>query len=36
MVAAAAAAADDDFRRVWNSLTSFRKNYAIWRELSEP
>ena len=35
-VAAEEAAADDDFRRVWNSLTSFRKNYAIWRELSEP
>ena len=28
--------ADADFRRVWNSLAAFRKDYAIWRELGYP
>jgi TRAP-type mannitol/chloroaromatic compound transport system substrate-binding protein len=35
-VAAEEAAADGDFRRVWNSLTSFREDYAIWKELGGP
>jgi len=26
-------AADADFARVWESLSAFRKNYAIWKEL---
>jgi len=28
------AAEDEDFRRVWRSLQSFREDYSIWRELS--
>jgi TRAP-type mannitol/chloroaromatic compound transport system substrate-binding protein/gas vesicle protein len=30
------AKADRDFKRVWQSLSAFRENYAIWRELSSP
>ncbi len=32
-VAAELAAEDEDFRRVWESYTSFRENYADWRRL---
>ena len=32
-VAAEAAAADADFRRPWDSLQAFRKDYALWRDL---
>ena len=28
--------ADDDFKRVWKSLSAFREDYSIWRELSLP
>jgi TRAP-type mannitol/chloroaromatic compound transport system substrate-binding protein len=28
--------ADEDFKRVWESLRTFRRDYAIWRELSRP
>jgi len=28
--------ADADFRRVWQSLSAFREDYAIWNELSSP
>jgi TRAP-type mannitol/chloroaromatic compound transport system substrate-binding protein len=28
--------ADPDFRRVWQSLATFRSDFAIWRELSRP
>lgn len=28
--------ADADFRRVWQSLSAFREEYAIWNELSSP
>jgi len=28
--------ADADFRRVWQSLSAFREDYAIWSELSSP
>ena len=35
-VAAEEAAADSDFRHVWSSLASFRKDYAIWKELGGP
>jgi TRAP-type mannitol/chloroaromatic compound transport system substrate-binding protein len=27
---------DPDFRRVWQSLTDFRSDFAVWRELSRP
>jgi TRAP-type mannitol/chloroaromatic compound transport system substrate-binding protein len=27
---------DPDFRRVWQSLTDFRTDFAVWRELSRP
>jgi TRAP-type mannitol/chloroaromatic compound transport system substrate-binding protein len=27
---------DADFRRVWQSLSAFREDYAIWSELSSP
>ncbi len=30
------AGADPDFRRVWRSLKTFRAEYAIWNELSQP
>jgi len=32
-VAAETAAADADFRRAWDSLQAFRKDYAPWRDL---
>ena len=32
-VAAEEAAKDSEFKRVWQSLTGFRENYAIWKEL---
>ncbi len=35
-VAAEQAAADADFRRVWQSIQTFREEYAIWRELARP
>jgi TRAP-type mannitol/chloroaromatic compound transport system substrate-binding protein len=28
--------ADAHFRRVWQSLSTFRANFAVWRELSRP
>jgi len=27
---------DADFREVWNSLSAFRRDYAIWQELAAP
>ncbi|MAF95382.1 MAG: hypothetical protein CMM60_06470 [Rhodospirillaceae bacterium] len=30
------AKADRDFKRVWDSLSAFRKEYSIWNELSLP
>jgi hypothetical protein len=33
---APAGSADAEFRRVWRSLKTFRSEYAIWRELSQP
>jgi len=27
---------DDTFRRVWDSLRTFRRNYAIWSEIARP
>ena len=27
---------DPEFRRVWQSLTEFRNDFAVWRELSRP
>ncbi|MBL4691379.1 MAG: TRAP transporter substrate-binding protein [Rhodospirillales bacterium] len=30
------AKADRNFKRVWQSLSAFRENYAIWRELNQP
>jgi TRAP-type mannitol/chloroaromatic compound transport system substrate-binding protein len=27
---------DPEFRRVWQSLTEFRSDFAVWRELSRP
>lgn len=27
---------DPEFRRVWQSLTAFRNDFAVWRELSRP
>ena len=35
-VAAEEAAADADFATVWRSLTAFRDDYAIWKELGHP
>ena len=35
-VAAEQSAADAKFSRVWQSLSAFRKDYAIWQELSRP
>jgi len=35
-VAAEKATADADFRRVWRSLSDFRKKYEVWKELSKP
>ncbi len=35
-VAKEEARADADFRRVWQSLSKFREEYAIWNELSSP
>ena len=35
-VAAERAAADADFRKVWQSIQTFREEYAIWRELARP
>ncbi|MBE0533639.1 MAG: TRAP transporter substrate-binding protein [Rhodospirillales bacterium] len=35
-VAAERSASDETFREVWNSLTAFRRDYAIWQELSSP
>ena len=32
-VAAEEAAADPDFKRVWESLAAFRRDYGIWKEL---
>ncbi|MBK8175390.1 MAG: C4-dicarboxylate ABC transporter [Rhodospirillales bacterium] len=31
-----ASSSDPDFLRVWQSLSAFRADYAIWRELSRP
>ena len=27
------AAKDEDFAKVWNSLSTFRENYKIWKDL---
>ncbi len=35
-VAQEEAKADKDFQRVWTSLSAFRENYTIWRELNQP
>lgn len=35
-VAAESSASDETFREVWNSLTAFRRDYTIWRELAAP
>ena len=35
-VAREEAKADKDFKRVWASLSAFRENYTIWRELNQP
>ncbi len=35
-VAAEEAAADADFATAWRSLTAFRDDYAIWKELGHP
>lgn len=35
-VAAERSASDEAFREVWNSLTAFRRDYAIWQELASP
>lgn len=32
-VVAEEAAADEDFQRVWQSLSAFREDYSIWKEL---
>jgi TRAP-type mannitol/chloroaromatic compound transport system substrate-binding protein len=32
-VATEEAAKDREFKRVWQSLSNFRRNYAIWKEL---
>lgn len=34
-VVAAESAADPDFAKVWKSLKTFRRDYAIWRELGD-
>lgn len=36
VVAKEEAKSDRDFKRVWKSLSAFRKDYTIWRELSLP
>lgn len=35
-VAAEQSTADTKFRRVWKSLSNFRKHYAVWQELAQP
>ncbi len=35
-VAAEHSASDETFREVWNSLSAFRRDYAIWQELASP
>lgn len=35
-VAAENAAEDEDFKKVWNSLSAFRRDYSIWREIGQP
>ena len=35
-VVAEEAKADRDFNRVWKSLSTFRDNYTIWKELNQP
>lgn len=35
-VAAERSESDEDFRRVWDSLSAFRRDYAIWKELASP
>ncbi len=35
-VAKELADADKDFRRVWQSISAFREDYAIWQELANP
>lgn len=35
-VAAERSASDEAFREVWNSLSDFRRDYAIWQELASP
>ena len=35
-VVAEEARADRDFNRVWKSLSAFRENYTIWRDLNQP
>ena len=35
-VVAEEARADRDFNRVWKSLSTFRENYSIWRDLNQP
>lgn len=35
-VAAEQSSADAKFRKVWRSLSDFRKNYAVWNELARP
>ncbi len=35
-VAKEQSSADDDFRRIWDSLSEFRKNYSTWGELALP
>jgi len=32
-VAAELVESDEDFAKVWDSLTEFRKNYKAWKEL---
>lgn len=36
VIAAERAGTDADFRQVWKSLSQFREEYAIWRELGRP
>lgn len=35
-VAAEEASADSKFRKVWRSLSDFRLNYTVWKELTRP
>lgn len=35
-VAAEQSKADKDFKRVWKSMTAFREDYSIWRDLGRP